>query len=451
MEHQSKNDLYLPNRLGFHYFPDAEHYSQADLEQWLPILQEMRVGWLVIRSLLSRAIPENFIRPLIDAKFNLIVDFQHPLGSSPDWESLQVLLAAYGRWGVRYALLDQAANMRTSWGNSAWGNPSLIQNYAERFIHFSGLALNHAVRPVLGPLVPGGDYWDTAFLPTTLAFIARSASPAMLSHLVLSAYGWDFGHHLDWGAGGPDKWPQTNGGQKLEKGTQNQQGFRAYEWVADASRKVFGKSLPIMLFEAGLPSRFKPEEDLSPDGTRQMAIIGLVRGRNQYDPVDTEHLLSQIPSDIISCNLFTLSATEEENQEYRWFEENGRRLPPAQAYAIREGITATKPGGVLNARQTTHPLLERYSHRRYVLILDALLPQIEQILDRLQPLIENQKPLVGFSASEASRAAMITVITPGGVVEPSLLEELGANGSLIKVISVNEIPTLVEEYTYAPA
>ena len=50
------------SRLGFHYFPDSLHYRELDMATWLPELQALGAGWLIIRSELDRAIPENFLR-----------------------------------------------------------------------------------------------------------------------------------------------------------------------------------------------------------------------------------------------------------------------------------------------------------------------------------------------------------------------------------------------------
>ena len=53
-------------RIGFHYFPDTQHYRQSDLQTWLPLLHELGAGWLTLQAPDNRAIPEAFIRGLID-------------------------------------------------------------------------------------------------------------------------------------------------------------------------------------------------------------------------------------------------------------------------------------------------------------------------------------------------------------------------------------------------
>ena len=34
--------------IGFHYFPDTEHYSAHDLDVWLPEMQALGVRWLTV-------------------------------------------------------------------------------------------------------------------------------------------------------------------------------------------------------------------------------------------------------------------------------------------------------------------------------------------------------------------------------------------------------------------
>ena len=53
-------------RLGFHYFPDTLHYQNSDLNKWLPILQELGASWITLIAPIQRAIPESFLKGLID-------------------------------------------------------------------------------------------------------------------------------------------------------------------------------------------------------------------------------------------------------------------------------------------------------------------------------------------------------------------------------------------------
>lgn len=442
MEHRSEKNVSLPNRLGFHYFPDALHYTQKDTNIWLPVLEEMGIGWLILHSPLARAIPEDFIRSFSSKKINLVVDFNHPLDQDVDWDGLATLIRAYGIWGVRYALFDRYANMRESWGNSLWGNPALVRDYADRFIHFSQIALDNTIRPILGPLVPGGDYWDMAFLSTSLTRIRDSAPDLVKNNLTLSAFAWDYSRSLDWGAGGPAIWAQAASYKHPDEDNQNQQGFRSYEWVDHAARMVYGRSFPTLLLEAGIPINpaYSDNTPIVPDMGKQLAIYGLLRGQNVFENLSEDRLLAAIPPQVIAGNFYVLSSSEEKVSSLQWFQEDGQRQPPAQAIYVREGFLDL-PSAQKKTEQEEISVHE-FIYRRYVLIAKALQASLDQIFKALEGFMESHKPMVGFSEREAVKAAIITVISPDGTLEQQILEKLKKNGSLVNIIRPEEIPDL---------
>jgi hypothetical protein len=449
MEHQSDKNIYLPNRLGFHYFPDADHYGQKHINQWLPIFQQMKIGWLVLHSPLTHAIPEDFIRPLAEAEIRLIVDFQHPLNQDPDWSAIGVLLSAYGKWGTSFAILDRNANLRDSWGSSRWGNPDLIKVYADQFLKFSGLALENAIHPVLGPLVPGGDYWDSAFLKILLSEIGESASAIIRNNFALSTYGWTQNRPLDWGSGGPVAWPAAGAYQKSSAESQNQQGFRSYEWVDAAAHTVFGRSLPVILLEAGIHSRIGDYQKKPAELSDQIDIVGLINGRNVYSKEHPNNLLAPLPTYIKSANFFVLSSKNPDHESLCWFQENGQRLPPAQAFYVREGL-------IDRDSETKDPPISphldddahEFTYHRYFLISKDLMPSAAEILESLHQVIEMDKPMVGFSPDDACQAAAITYITNDSEVNPGLMQILGSRGSLIRIIHPQDISTWIRENNY---
>jgi len=439
MEHKNPQPVYLPNRLGFHYFPDDAHYSDKHIAQWLPILIKMKVGWLLLNSPLTHAIPEDFIRQLTAEKINPIIDLQQSLNAEPDWHALDLLLSVYGKWGVRYALLDRDANMRSSWGNRRWGDPSLVNNYAHRFCHFAEMSLERSILPILGPLMPGGDFWDTAFMHTLLEHILEIASQSILKNISIAAYGWSFNHSLDWGKGGPTAWPYAGPFVKPTAENQNQQGFRSYEWLNATVQSVFGKSLPIFILEAGIPSRCPQNENQPPDLASQLVILELLQHRNVYDPIDGSNLLAPIPPYVKCGCFFVLSSSNNPWSAYRWFEEDGQPLPVVKAFLAHKGLLENKQP---ENEATINKLNLNFKYRRYLLILQELMNTAADIQEALHPYLETHHPKVGFSPQEATQAAFITVITPHGIADSALLEMLKANGNLVRVIGVDDIPRL---------
>jgi hypothetical protein len=89
-------------KLGFHYFPDTLHYTEKDLQQWLPLLMDLGVSWLVLRTEINRAIPEYFISGLLKAGIQPVVQFPISLQSPPDLRAVSPLIEAYSSWGAAF-------------------------------------------------------------------------------------------------------------------------------------------------------------------------------------------------------------------------------------------------------------------------------------------------------------------------------------------------------------
>ena len=63
-------------RLGFHYFNDNFHYREADLQTWLPEVKALGGSWLTLIAPNDRAIPESFVRGLINANIEPVIHFR---------------------------------------------------------------------------------------------------------------------------------------------------------------------------------------------------------------------------------------------------------------------------------------------------------------------------------------------------------------------------------------
>ena len=230
------------------------------------------------------------------------------VSSDVDLSSLSTLLNVYGKWGVKYAYLFEKPNSQPKWGDIRWNNQDIVKTHLKKFISFAQLCVKNHIKPVFSPLLPGGDYWDLAFLEESLEGLASLATSRIKNSLILSAFGWDWGHSIEWGSGGRKKWPETKPFHQKQN-TQNQQGFRTYEWYLELSEKVFGKRLPIIILEAGIPNGCFTENLVNTTHTDNLfAITHLLAGENVFDPENPEMLLSPNPSEVIGCNFFILSA-----------------------------------------------------------------------------------------------------------------------------------------------
>jgi len=180
-------------RLGFHYFPDTLHYTDRDLQQWLPVLLDLGAGWLVLRSDIDRAIPESFITSLRKAGINPLIQFPMLLERLTSIAEIGPLIDAYTRWGVTHIQFYDRPNLRKSWFTGGWTQQELVERFLDRFLPLAERVVKENAVPVMPALEPGGNYWDTAFLRAALQSMERRGEKEILDSLALSAYAWTTG------------------------------------------------------------------------------------------------------------------------------------------------------------------------------------------------------------------------------------------------------------------
>jgi hypothetical protein len=443
MDHQRKKAYSIANRIGFHYFPDGLHYGEKDLELWLPRLKDMDAQWLVLNSPASRAVPEDFIRAFAQSKVKTILDFNYPLADESLWPDMETLLRSYGKWGVSYAILDQRPNSQSAWGENFWKQSDLVNTYTCRFLHFAELALDCGIKPVFAPLLPGGDYWDLAFLEIALKVLSDSASSFLINNTALSAFAWDFGHSLNWGAGGSKAWQEVKA-YKVPQTSQDQRGFRAHEWYSQTSQKVLGKKLPIIMLQAGItndPLTFA-NTNLNSGTKKQLLIYQLLKEENVFNPEDPENLINAIAPEVLACNFYLLSE-ESGSSPYAWFS------PDGSPRAIAEAIINRLPGDKTdkNTLSSSTQKNSQFEYDNYILISEALKPRIQEILQKMHPFIAHNKPLVGFSLEEAKKAASILVIASENDVDASEIETLQSSGRQVRLLDPENLSIEINEST----
>ena len=272
---------------GFPLFSGYTPLPGSDLQTWLPELQALGApGWCCAPNWAGPS-PSRFLSGLKPAGIEPVIQFQLPLENLPDQREISMLLEVYARWGARYVVFfDQP--------NDAPGPGPLWLGAAG-----SG-------RAIPGSLPAGGQPglrawgWCLSFrhwnrveaigIPLFCAARCRPSSAASrrscLQNLVLSAYAWTGGHTLDWGAGGPERWPQARP-YLVPEGSQDQRGFRIFEWYQAVARSVLQQPCPMMLFQAGLPAdpaAVPPQVTRRSYTTTCLDIARLVAGETVVDP-----------------------------------------------------------------------------------------------------------------------------------------------------------------------
>ncbi|MCD6355880.1 MAG: hypothetical protein J7L66_01235 [Anaerolineaceae bacterium] len=431
----------INSRLGFHYFLDSERFQDTDAEFWVNILHKFNTKWLVIKNPKNRAVPEEFIRRIEKNNINIVLDLNQDLKNNTDFAGIRTLIEVYGKWGVKYAYLYQKPNSFTSWTEKDWDSLDIVKEHFKKFYRFADICIANNVKPIFSPLYPGGNYWDLAFLEKSLSLISLNCSQAVVRNLILSAYGWDWGHSINWGAGGKSKWPAAGPFSK-NKDTQNQQGFRTYQWYLEISEKILGQKPPIIILEAGKPGEpisnfLNTAENYAP---KVKIISRLLSGVNVYSPHDSNHLLASIPKEVIACTFFILSADHESDLlPYRWFAADGSPLKPAQIITNKNLSVFGKNNGSNKSIKNNGNSTVQFKYNRYLFISKPLRRQMPTLLEKLDPYIRKYRPHIGFSLLEASNAAYVLIIANDKEAFLKESADILPDKSVVKIISENEI------------
>jgi hypothetical protein len=402
-------------RLGYHYYPDDRHYSQTDLETWLPILHSLGAKWMTLRSSAQRAIPEHFVRGLLQAGIQPIIHINSDIGAL-QLSDLTPLFSCYSRWGVRYVVVFDRPNLKASWGESAWSRRGLVERFLDINVPILEAARAAGLHPTLPPLEPGGDYWDTAFLEQTLKGLDRRGKRDLLDSLTLATYAWTFNRPLDWGIGGPERWPEARP-YHTPLGCQDQRGLRVFDWYASVCRKIVASPLPMLVIAGGACSRDPQQSHLAPDVQAEQNL-SIARS------LESEG----IPTQVLNYAFYPLTCEPgHPDHDLAWFPKVDQPRPVVSTF--RRYVNAAEAPAV---KQNTGKLIEHY-----VLLPADSGPSFHRRWAALGALTAASMPVVGFSPEVAHYAQRVTIIGDETLIPLQIEIELRATGC-----EVQRVPNL---------
>lgn len=372
-------------KVGFHYRLDSDHYSEKDLNLWLPRLKSLGASWVVLPAPTCRAIPEHFITTLKRENIIPVLHFQLNSEKLPAVEEMMLLFETYHKWGVKYAILFDRPNMQENWGSESWAQSDLTERFLDGFLPLAEAAVMVGLVPVFPPLEPGGDYWDTIFLRGSLDGIKRRASVPLLERLILSAYAPLNENPLSWGGGGPESWPEAQPYFTAEN-SEDQCGFRIAEWYLTLSEAILEKKLPLLLL--GIRGPAAEGQDLN-----QLLLDGAkLISRQEVEGLDP------LPEQVIGGAFLVLAAEESCCAgKHSWYQEDGTPKPIVNHFLNAEAKTVEKtPEGF------------RFSH--YLLLPTFEWGIADWHLNVTRGFIKRHQPTIGFSLDEAVQADQVTVL-----------------------------------------
>jgi hypothetical protein len=412
---EKAQDMPVNNQFGIHYFLDTLHYRQEDLKIWLPVLKDLRIGWIVLKSEKNRAIPEDFLKSLLKEGITPIIEFNLPLRSNIGTRDLKILLQVYAKWGVKYCVFFDRPNQKDSWIDNNWAQNDLVDRFLDQYIPLAKFALDEGLLPVFPPLEPGGNYWDTAFLRSCIKSLVRREQNQILEDLVLSAYAYTHRHDLNWGKGGPELWPQSKP-YITPQGSQDQKGFRIFDWYEAISNALLQKEVPIILFASGLannPDQTKTtNEEIKKNWFNQKLISLLIHTQQSID-LENEVSIDPVPPTVLACNFWLLASEKGQSEaQHAWYVGTTHQNP-----YIKEMIETLKQ----EQKQVQTAFEKQNKSRRsdpkqclikhYVLLPDQEYGISDWDFDQIKPLINKSRVTVGFSIDEAILSKKVTLLS----------------------------------------
>jgi hypothetical protein len=405
-----------PLKIGFSYFSSPEYLLQHEMDAWLPSLRNWGCSFVTISANFDVAVPEDFFILAQSNGLEPVVHFMTSLPAAKVFNDTAYTLELYKKWGVNYVILGNQPNVKLGWPIAGWHFDALVDTFLDRFIPLALHAVRIGLNPIFPPLMPGGDYWDLAFLEMTLSRLKLRKMDDLLDNLFLSSSGYTFNRPLSWGEGGPERWPGLKPYQTLE-GQEDQMGFRNYEWAQGISQRVTGQSMPVIILDAGRPD---PNTNFQHEDNAVHTIKNIIQGCQLQDlkVKDQSNDLPHFNNQVLAC-IFSLDTL---------------KTILGDQFSIDgvDGIFTNRQIEKRNAKlQTEYP---KKTFHHYLLLPAYASGVSDVVLNKVRPLIKKLQPTVGFSIEEASQAARVTIFPDPFLFKDEQINQLRAAGCKVDIL-----------------
>ncbi|MBW6465035.1 MAG: hypothetical protein K0B06_00840 [Brevefilum sp.] len=415
-------------QLGFSYFTEPEYLLAQHLHIWMPMLHKWGGKYVVLQANFDLAIPEDVFISAQNSGLEPFVHFNVHLPSARAFNDASAMIDIYKKWGVKNIILGDKPNVKNAWPIASWHFETLVDKYLDRFIPLANHAVRIGLNPILAPLLPGGDYWDCAFLELLLEGLKQRQMDQLIERLTLASYGYTFHRPLLWGEGGPERWSGCKPYQTPE-GHQDQIGFNNYEWVQASSQRIIGKRLPVLILDAGRPS---PSLESVVDNGAINSIQNLVNAYRMPQTLNPD-LLSEVPAlnDLVMGCTFGLDT-------FRSL--LGDEFSIESLKKVFFGDSFIKVKAVPGSGDVKYL-------KHYLLLPSYASGVPDVILNKVRPLIKKYQPTVGFSMDEAAFAAKVSVFPDPFLFPDEIINQLRAAGCQVEILpdSGIEIATQIQE------
>lgn len=401
--------------IGFTYFSAPEFLIKKRVETWFPLLQQMGGSQVILESSFTRAIPEDVFQTAEENGLEPIIHFTSELPLARTFNDLSIVLDAYARWGVQYIILGDKPNTKPAWPAAGWHFDNLVDHFLDRFIPLANYIEQIGMTPVLPPLQPGGDYWDTAFLEKVLEGLKRRQMSALLDKLCLASYGYTFNRPLSWGAGGPEQWSSSKP-YLTPEGEQDQIGFQNFEWQQAIALRVTGRQYPALILDAGYPGKSELVKGSEPVIEAIQLVLDACQGA-ENEAVASETAYPVLNGSLLGCT-FSLDTLLEVLQGELTVEVLGTIFKAANGKGTKSATAVT------SQKQIAHYLLLPWH--------DSGVSDV--VLNKVRPVIKQLRPTIGFSVEEARQAKKVSVFPDPLLFPESVINGLRAAGCSVEIL-----------------
>jgi hypothetical protein len=436
----NKQETAINNQIGIHYFQDTLHYRNEDIKIWMPVLKDLKISWIVLKSDKNRAIPEDFLKSLLDEGIIPIIEFNLPLKQNFGSRELKLLLQVYARWGIKYCVFYDRPNQKESWPENYWTQNDLVDRFLDQYIPLAKYALEIGLLPVFPPLEPGGNYWDTAFLRSCLNSLIRREQHSILENLVLSAYGYTFNQDLNWGKGGPELWPLSKP-YITPKGSQDQKGLRIFDWYQAIVNALLQKEVPIILLRTGIsqnPQNSAGTEEIKKNWLNQK-LISFLLNTQQSISLENDVAIEPFPPTVLASNFWLLASEPDQvGSSQAWFLGKNHQNPFINELVESNHQEQLKiPVSAEKQKKSRRSDPKQCLIKHYVLLPNHEYGISDRELDQIIPLINKSKATIGFSLEEAILSQKVTLLADESNYANDTLKMLKKFGCLIEQLEQN--------------
>ncbi|MBI4321378.1 MAG: hypothetical protein HY675_23035 [Chloroflexi bacterium] len=409
--------------IGFHYFMDAQHYSDEHAQFWIPELKEMGASWLTLYAEFKNLIPESFVKELVENEIEPVVRITPPHIQPLNQGTLFSQLKAYASWGVHYVHVFNEPNIAGEWTPSDWGKPGLVERFMDILMPCLERMSDAGLYPLFTPLCQGGHYWDNTFLETALEYMVAKRKQPHFDRMAICIHNYASNRPLTWGKGGREKWTASKP-YNTPPGSQDQCGFYHFEWYDEIVRSKVGQSLPFICGENGLivGTRNHPSYPAVDEATHAQRVVEMTR-----------MLMNGELPDYVFNNAFWVLADDGPVDIHAWYRNGGRTLPAVDALKTLEKRPRQFSWEQRSQAIKSSPRDKKPIYHYVLLAISDDGPRGED-MEAVASYVAKFAPTVGFSVQEAKMASRITILGSGASVSDLDEKELREAGCLVERI-----------------